>query len=558
MGRYADAEPLYRRVLKIREMKLGADHPDTALSLDNLASLYQAMGRYADAEPLYQRALKIREAKLGPDHPDTAISLNNLAVLYGLMGRYADAEPLYQRALKIREAKLGPDHPDTAFSLNNLAVLYELMGRYADAEPLYQRALKIREAKLGPDHPDTASSLNNLAWLYYSMGRYADAEPLYRRVLKIREAKLGPDHPDTALSLNSLAELFRLTGRSAEAEPLYQRALKIREVKLGADHPSTALSLNNLAVLHAEQGRWPEAVGGVDRERRSLLRHVRRVLPALAEKEQLTFLKTADEGSLHIAFSLARLRAADPVASALSAGWVVNGKGLTQQTLAERALLARGDKDPATAKAVAQLREVRGRLAALTLATPRPGRGGPAQAGDRRAQRSGTGLVPGSWARSRAVRWATIPGWTLDAIRKALPDDTVLIEIARFNVFDFQAKSLQKRWQAARYAAWVIPAAGRGEVRVIDLGPAQAIDEAVEAARAVLKVDPAALRERGEPEVERQARRPLEALVQACADAALAAHRESETLGRQPRCGSVADSLGRLAARRGEVRHRGA
>jgi hypothetical protein len=48
---------------------------------------------------------------------------------------------------------------------------------------------------------------------------------------------------------------------------------------------------------------------------------------------------------------------------------------------------------------------------------------------------------------------------------------------------------------------------------VIDLGPAQAIDEAVEAARAVLKVDPVALRERGEPEVERQARRPLEALA---------------------------------------------
>ena len=225
----------------------------------------------------------------------------------------------------------------------------------------------------------------------------------------------------------------------------------------------------------------------------------------------MTFLKTADEGSLHIAFSLARLRAADPVTSALSAGWVVNGKGLTQQTLAERALLARGDKNPATAKAVAQLREVRGRLAALTLATPRPGEEDQrkreiAELNDQERELSRVvGQVTG-----RAVR--DDPWVDVDAIRKALPDDTVLIEIARFNVFDFQEKSLQKRWQAARYAAWVIPAAGRGEVRVIDLGPAQAIDEAVEAARAVLKVDPVALRERGEPEVERQARRPLEAL----------------------------------------------
>ena len=37
------------------------------------------MGAYDQALPLYQRALKIREKALGPEHPDTAISLNNLA-----------------------------------------------------------------------------------------------------------------------------------------------------------------------------------------------------------------------------------------------------------------------------------------------------------------------------------------------------------------------------------------------------------------------------------------------------------------------------------------------
>ena len=70
MGRYAEAEPLYRRGLKIREAKLGADHPDTADSLNNLAELYRSTGRSAEAEPLYQRALKIREVKLGADHPE--------------------------------------------------------------------------------------------------------------------------------------------------------------------------------------------------------------------------------------------------------------------------------------------------------------------------------------------------------------------------------------------------------------------------------------------------------------------------------------------------------
>ena len=56
--------------------------------------LYQAMGEYAKAEPLYQEALRIRQKVLGPEHPDTATSLNNLASLYRAMGEYAKAEPL--------------------------------------------------------------------------------------------------------------------------------------------------------------------------------------------------------------------------------------------------------------------------------------------------------------------------------------------------------------------------------------------------------------------------------------------------------------------------------
>jgi tetratricopeptide (TPR) repeat protein len=74
-----------------------------AASLNNLAQLYQAQGRYADAEPHYKRALAIYEKALGPDHPNLAASLNNLAELYRAQGRYADAEPLYKRALAIKE-----------------------------------------------------------------------------------------------------------------------------------------------------------------------------------------------------------------------------------------------------------------------------------------------------------------------------------------------------------------------------------------------------------------------------------------------------------------------
>ena len=78
-----------------------------------MAALYDSTGRYSDAEPLYVRSLQIRDQQLGADHPDTASSLNNLAMLYDSTGRYSEAEPLYLRALAILFDRLGETHPNT-------------------------------------------------------------------------------------------------------------------------------------------------------------------------------------------------------------------------------------------------------------------------------------------------------------------------------------------------------------------------------------------------------------------------------------------------------------
>ena len=102
-------------------------------------------GNYAEAEPLHRRALAINEQALGPEHPLTAISLDNLAVLYNKQGRYAEAEPLYKRTLAIFEKALGPEHPDVAMYLENYAKLLRHMNRGAEATDMELRAKAIRE-----------------------------------------------------------------------------------------------------------------------------------------------------------------------------------------------------------------------------------------------------------------------------------------------------------------------------------------------------------------------------------------------------------------------------
>jgi tetratricopeptide (TPR) repeat protein len=190
-------------------------------------------GRYSSAAQWWRETLDVVEASLGPDHPDTAMSLNNLALLLWHQGDYEGARPLYERALAICEKVLGAEHPLTAAGLSNLAHLLRAEGDLAGARPLSERALEIREKALGAEHPDTAASLNNLASLLQDQGDYEGARPLYERALAITEKALGAEHPLTSTSLNNLALLLQLQGDYEGARPLHERGLAIDEKAYG-------------------------------------------------------------------------------------------------------------------------------------------------------------------------------------------------------------------------------------------------------------------------------------------------------------------------------------
>jgi len=516
LGQYTKAEPLYQRSLQIMEARLGRDHPDVSFVINNLAVVYFDMGQYAKAEPLYQRSLHIKETKLGKDHTDVAKALNNLAILYKYMGQYARAEALYQRSLDIREAKLGKDHPEVAASLNNLAALYSDLGQYAKAEALDKRSLDIREAKLGKDHVEVANSLNNLAALYVEINQYAKAEPLYQRSLQIWEAKLGKDHPLVAASLSNLGLLYKNTGQYAKAAPLYQHGLQILEARMGKDHPDVAKGLANLALLHAATQEWDTAARVMDRQRRTEARHVARVLPILAAPEQMKFLATVED-NLGNALSLALARREDPETLVRSAAWLLNTKGVAQQALTERALLERDATDPARRKLVNQLTAVRQQQAALALAMPKADqqaeRVRQLQELSERQQRLEQQLVQAGGTA------APSPWVDLDQVRAAVPADAVFVDIARFKTANFKATGEEKYWGPARYAAWLVPAKGQGEVKLIDLGDADNIDAAVAAVRKGLlaaqgtPTQKSVIVTKGEAEAEKELRPALAALA---------------------------------------------
>ena len=124
-----------------------------------------------DEITLLESALEINRSELGDRHPDTVISLNNLALLYQSMGQYERALPLFESALEIYRSELGDRHPSTAGSLFNLAGLYYNTQQYHQALSFIQQALQIYISTLGSDHPTTQSSKSWLQEIKKQLGK---------------------------------------------------------------------------------------------------------------------------------------------------------------------------------------------------------------------------------------------------------------------------------------------------------------------------------------------------------------------------------------------------
>ncbi|GAT68911.1 NB-ARC domain-containing protein [Planomonospora sphaerica] len=240
------ATPLLEQTLADHERVLGADHPSTLASRNNLAYAYESAGDLARAIPLYEQTLADSERVLGADHPSTLTSRNNLASTYESAGDLARAIPLYEQTLADRERVLGADHPDTLASRNNLAYVYESAGDLARAIPLHKQTATDCEQALGADHPSTLTSRNNLASAYYAAGDLARATLLYEQTLADRERVLGADHPSTLTSRNNLASTYESAGDLARAIPLYEQTLADCEQLLGSEHPTTVTVRANL------------------------------------------------------------------------------------------------------------------------------------------------------------------------------------------------------------------------------------------------------------------------------------------------------------------------
>jgi tetratricopeptide (TPR) repeat protein len=259
-GKYSEVADILPQVIAVYGKHLGAEHPNTLGSANNLANALNSQGKHAEAEQRHRSILEIRQRVLGAEHPDTLISRSNFASTLNYQGKHSQAAEQHRAVLIIRERVLGADHPDTLFSRNNLAIALEAQGKHAEAEEQYRAVLSILESGLGAEHPDTLTSRDNLAKSLRFQRKYAEAEVQSRSVLAIRERLLGAEHYDVFLSCHKLALSLANQKKNVEALVFAQRGLAGFTKSLGADNPTSNAARKLVTLLESRQA--PSGGGG--------------------------------------------------------------------------------------------------------------------------------------------------------------------------------------------------------------------------------------------------------------------------------------------------------
>jgi CHAT domain-containing protein/Flp pilus assembly protein TadD len=487
-GQYAKAVTTAREVLTLLRKALPPLHPHFANSLSWLGKLLYALGRHDEARKHLEEALAICRKALPPLHPLLARSLNDLGVQLHAHGRYDEARKHYEEALAIYRKSLPPLHPGLAQSLGNLGATLRALGRHDEARKHLEEALAIRRKALPPLHPDLAISLNSLGVTLYALGCHDEARKHLEEALAIRRKALPPLHPAIAPSLMSLGVLLHAMGRHDEARKHLEEALAICRKALPPLHPRLALTLHWLGLLLQEMGE-NEISWRCHQESAAIQAAFMARTSAGSPQRDHAALAHQGRSSLYQFLSLAEQSALSFAQRQQVLTALLDSKSLSGTVIARQREAVVLQQDLEAVKLLGKLRPLRLRLADLLLQGP--GALPPQRYREMcdQLQREQDDLE-----RDLALR---VKGYAeLRRSQQATPHElaarlapgAALVELVRYRRFDFQVKDWDQRWGDDHYLAVLLWRDG-GEVaqpriRVVRLGEAESIDQAIHAWRA--------------------------------------------------------------------------
>jgi CHAT domain-containing protein len=464
---YSSAQRVYEQVLKISEA-IAPSKNDISLvgPIQGLAALYWQTNQKPKAIALYDRAIAITSNDPKSTVLVKASTLWGVASMYHYGGRDDLAAPLTKRVIELYTkeiARLEKDAPDDY-------QIPSMLGQLGNADKALTRAIEISAKKSG-----FSGWESTLSEVKRAQGKPKEALAL----LEQGQAALTKLSPQSATIYSlQIADVLRELGEFQRAEALLAAYRANIEKTYGKKHPMYGMVLLNMSYLYMASGKLAMAeqllTQGLE----------------LAEKDLTLTLKTGTESDHAVYFSrngyqldtainfqyqFARQSAS---AARLGLTTLLRRKGRVLDAAAASLATIRSKLSADDKKLLDELASARAKLAKLTVA-------GPSATGDAdyakevavlEEQIQKLEVMVGQ--KSAAYRVVSQP-IELGAIQKLIPKDARLVEIVNFQPGDpKQMFKLNMVLPPRRYAAYVV--ATRGDPVLVDLGPAAAIDDAVE------------------------------------------------------------------------------
>ncbi len=517
--KFDEAEPFMQRALALTK-KLDGEKSSTYVSqLTAYAAFLEMHNEWAASQRLFEEALKLQQGMAkSPTDPGLVQAATQLAAIYWQTNQRAKAIALNDRTIAAIDAN--PDLPvgSRASTMWSAAMQYHYGGREDLAKPLINRIVALYQQDIArlekdkPDDPMLGVDELMLAYNYRNLDDLPHARALFEKVIARDVKKQG-----WSAYIGSLADVARAEGHAKEALALYQQSQKdmaklspqsgrsydmiiadvMRELgeykqaekllleyrvfaeKLyGKNHPMFSSADYALAFDYMAEGDFAKAT------------HVLIDAMERAEHELINVLRTGTEADHSIYFAhngflldavmnlSVNLAPTDPAATRLGMTTLLRRKGRVLDAAAASMATIRAKLSPEDKKLLDALASARTQLASLTVAGP-----------------SATG--PDDYAKSVAALEAQIQKLEIEvskkstayrassqaidlaAVQKMIPKQTRLVELVNYQPTDpKRGFKLNAVMPPRRFAAFVL--AATGDPIVVDLGPAPAIDEAVE------------------------------------------------------------------------------
>ncbi len=537
-----EALAAYEKALEIRLLLLGEVHPDSASMYRWISVLQRKLGQFEKSLDSIQHAIRLLKSIYGENHYELAEANHSLALLYLDQGSYADALQPAHEATEIFKNQSGEISYDHANMLRTLYAIYDELGddqravdylikshniikeiygqdslefaqstligamvaseystTYEFSESLFKTAIEIFDKNHMQQHPDYADAMNGLGNLYFNQQLFQKSADAYQSALTIRQMKWGTDHHLVAQCHSQLGNAFFSMGDLDRASAELTTAYDTRVRQLGSDSFELIKNLFMLAQVNALRGDHQRAQ---DLLNESLRLEQSRIAEAIAVGSQSALEQTVNYGKDRIAMLLT-LASHAPDNQALSQAalaWTLSRKGLVLDVACQLENAQRlRSFDPATVQLLEQIEARNQELADAAIQMD-----GTMTAVEMEKTRNSVQQQIAQLHEKLSFQLRD-DGLAIDAtigsiepLLKALPKDSAMIEYVISKSMRLEASSTdfakESIWTEPHLFAFLLIGESEGGCKLVDLGPAEAINASIEEIRDHITRTPRAMR----------------------------------------------------------------